>query len=513
MPDNPFIINLLGAIGAVVITILSAIVFLEIERIRQLRFEVKGLNKSLEEMDEQARLIIRTDMELNKTQEELDKKITGLYALQKLVRAISMTLEEPQIFKKINTACLKDIGFEKAIGFLYNEKEIKFISYLNIGYTVDEVNAITPFVESNKDFYINLIKTKETFSSLSDIKEFSTKEMINRLFKVSAFIISPFLPQEGNKGFLFVGTEEKDVLINQGDEELIVILASQLSRSLENARLFEKTWGAQQELEKKVLERTQELAQTIEEVKKISRRKTDFVSSVSHELRTPLTSIKGYAAILLAGKLGEVPLAVWERLEKINRHSDELVHMVNDMLDISRIESGREIMKFETQDLKILVEKVADLLLVQLKDKQIELNVDISDNTKEVFVDVNQIERVFINIVGNAIKFTPSGGKIFIFAFKLNRQIQVDITDTGSGIPEEALEAIFEEFYRVDNPINQQVKGTGLGLALVKHIVEAHSGKIWAKSKVGFGSTFSFTLPGYEEREGVILNGNMTKFK
>ncbi len=495
LSGNFFTIKFLGAAGASIIIFLSAAVFLMRGRIKQLRLELKSLNKSLEEMDEQARLIIRTDMELNKTQEELDKRITGLYALQRLVRGISTTLQELQVFKKINIAYLKDIGFEKAVGFLYNEKEAKFIPYLNIGYTINEVNAIMPFVESSKDFYLNLIKNKETFSSLSNTKEFSIKEMISRLFKVNAFIISVLVPQEGSSGFLFVGTEDKDVLISQGDEELIIILANQLSQSLENARLFEKTWNAQQELEKKVLERTHELAKTVEEVKKISRRKTDFVSSVSHELRTPLTSIKGYAAILLAGKLGEVPPGVRERLEKINRHSDELVHMVNDMLDISRIESGREIMKFETQGLKTLVEKTADLLSVQLKDKQIELNADISDNAKEVFVDANQIERVFINIVGNAIKFTPSGGKIFISAFRLNGQIQVDITDTGSGIPEEALEAIFEEFYRVDNSINQQVKGTGLGLALVKHIVEAHSGKIWVKSTLGIGSTFSFTLP------------------
>jgi two-component system phosphate regulon sensor histidine kinase PhoR len=117
------------------------------------------------------------------------------------------------------------------------------------------------------------------------------------------------------------------------------------------------------------------------------------------------------------------------------------------------------------------------------------------DDATSVFVDASQIKRVFINIIGNALKFTPPKGKITIGSHKTGKDIQIDISDTGCGIPEEAREAIFEEFYRVDNAINESVKGTGLGLALVKHIIEAHKGKIWVDSKVGVGSTFSFTLP------------------
>jgi two-component system phosphate regulon sensor histidine kinase PhoR len=112
----------------------------------------------------------------------------------------------------------------------------------------------------------------------------------------------------------------------------------------------------------------------------------------------------------------------------------------------------------------------------------------------EVLVDKDQIKRVFINLINNAVKYTPQG-KIRVELHKLEREIQIDISDTGCGIPEAALEKIFEEFYRVDSAMNQEIKGTGLGLSLVKNIIEAHKGKIWVKSKVGAGSTFSFTLP------------------
>ena len=307
-------------------------------------------------------------------------------------------------------------------------------------------------------------------------------------------MLSPILPKEGNKGFLFVGSSDAELIINEGDEELINILANQIGQALENARLFEKTWQAHQELEKRVEERTRELSVALEEVKRISQRKNDFVSNVSHELRTPLTSIKGYASILLSGKLGTIPQEVHKRLEKINKHSDELVSFVNDLLDIARIESGRITLKLAPLNLRSMVEEVADMLAVQMKEKQIAFSLEAEAALPEVAADYGQIKRVCINLINNAIKYTP-GGSITVRASHKNAGVQVDIIDTGCGIPEDAVNNLFVEFYRVDSTINQEVKGTGLGLAMVKQIIEAHKGKIWVKSKAGAGSTFSFTLP------------------
>lgn len=496
MPNSEYLINIISLVSLAIMTFLSIVVASKIERIKQLEAAVEQLKKSLDEMDEQAKLVVRTDIELNKTQEELDKKITGLYALQKLSRAISTTLEENQIFKIMEAVSLEDLGFEKACGLLWDEEGKKFVPHLNIGYTEDDMRAIKDYIDLNKQEYAELIRNGKAFSSISIPGGMATfGEMSNKVFKSDYFIVSPILPKEGNKGFLFVGTENPDVALTEGDEELITILSNQIGQALENARLFEKTWRAHQELEKKVEERTRQLTLALEEVNRISKRKTDFISAVSHELRTPLTSIKGYASILLAGKLGSIPKEVMERLEKINRHSDELTNLVNELLDISRIESGKIAMKLEPLDINAITEKVADLLSVQLKDRQLELSLDISRDAPAVLADRSQIERVFINLIGNALKYTPQGGRITVKANKRDSQVQVDISDTGCGIPKEAQESLFEEFYRVDNPINQQVKGTGLGLALVKHIIEAHGGRIWVFSKVGAGSTFSFVLP------------------
>ncbi len=470
----------------------------KIQRLKELGDKVAALNFSLEEMDEQAKLIMRTDMELNKAQEELDKKISGLDTLQKLSREISTTLEEKQIFKKINNQYVEELGFEKSLAFLWKTLEREFQPYLCLGYSPDELIKIKASINANKDYFLDLIKNGSTASSEFITEGALSKNKINQLFMVHSFIICPVLAQEGDQGFIFVGTQNVETPITKGDQEFISILANQIGQTLDNARLFEKTYKSQQELEIKVEERTHQLTQALEEVKKISKRKSDFISSVSHEIRTPLTSIKGYAAILLTNKLGALPEEIRSRLEKINRHSDELVHMVNDLLDISRIESGKVEIRKEALSLKAINDKVVDLFSEQLKTKNISFSSNIPDNCQEILADRGQIERVFINLVGNALKFTPQNGKININANRENKIIQIDVKDTGFGIPQDAQESIFEEFFRVENTINQEVKGTGLGLTLVKHIIEAHQGRIWVKSKVGEGSTFSFTLKASE---------------
>ena len=161
-----------------------------------------------------------------------------------------------------------------------------------------------------------------------------------------------------------------------------------------------------------------------------------------------------------------------------------------------RIESGRVEMKFESLNLKTMADGIADMFAPALKEKNIELIVDAPPDLPLVKADKSQAERILINLMGNAVKFTPAGGQISIKARPFERQmLQVSVNDNGIGIAENDLDKIFEEFYRVDNEVNAKVKGTGLGLALVKYIVEAHKGKLTVSSKLNNGSSFAFTLP------------------
>lgn len=484
---------LLGLANLFLVICLISTLIIKMGQIRELRERTRKLEKSLEEMDEQAKLIVRTDLELNKTQEELDKKVSGLYILQKISQAVSTTLQEEEIFKRIEKSYLEDLGFTKTIFLIFN-RDKKLVVKLSYGYPEESLEKIKKNLDEK---VLSSLMNKPQLISPAKNQESELRELIGSVFGISSFILSPLITKEGLCGLAFLGSESESSPITEGDEELVLILTNSVSQALENAKLFEETYRSHQELERKVEERTKELSYALEEIKKISRRKTDFVSAVSHELRTPLTSIKGYTSILLSERLGALPEEAKERLERMNRHCDELVGLVNNLLDLSRIETGKIKFEFIYQRLDLIISDTLELLSPQIKEKNIKIELNI-EREISVFVDQIQINRVFINIIGNALKFTPENGRITIEAKDKNNFIQIDISDTGIGISEKDLIFIFDEFYRVDNPINQKIKGAGLGLSLVKSIIEAHKGEAWVRSKLGEGSTFSFTLPKVE---------------
>jgi len=470
------------------------------DRIKKLQKSLRNLQRTYDELDNQAKLIIKTDLELHKTQGELDKKISGLYTLQKISRILSTTLDESEIFSKVSEEHLTELGFDKAISFLIDPNNLKSLNNynldikLNIGYDEEEIKEILQNSLVKETFQV-VIEKSEIISSLDQQIDRKKIDSFSEACKINSFVCAPLSVKEGTTGVLFLGSESAYSPLTLGDKEMVSILASQIGQSLENAKLFEETWRSHQQLETKVKQRTKELSEALEEIKIITKRKSDFVSAVSHELRTPLTSIKGYASLLSAGKLGEISAPVKERLEKINKHSDGLSKLINNILDISRIESGRVEMKIESIDLREVMDSLADMFAPQLKEKKIEFKQDLPENIRSVSADKDQLQRVFINLLGNALKFTPSGGKITVSAKKIDESIQIEVADTGTGIAEKNLDKLFEEFYREDNEINETVKGTGLGLSLAKYIVEALKGKIWVNSKLDQGTTFSFTLP------------------
>ncbi|HEC70026.1 MAG TPA: HAMP domain-containing histidine kinase, partial [Candidatus Omnitrophica bacterium] len=168
-------------------------------------------------------------------------------------------------------------------------------------------------------------------------------------------------------------------------------------------------------------------------------------------------------------------------------------NMINELLDIARIESGRSKIEIQKIELSEMIKRIADYFYPQLKGKNLQLILTLSSLFVEA--DKSLLERVFINLLSNAIKFTPQGKKIEIKCEKKDNYVEVSVRDEGIGIPQEDLENIFKEFYKIDNPLQKEVKGTGLGLSLVRNIIKAHRGEIWVESKAGEGSKFIFTLP------------------
>lgn len=449
------------------------------------------LKKAYDESDEQAKIIVRKDLELNRAQEELDKKINSLYTLHKLSKAISSTFDAEQLFSQIDKSFISELGFDKGLIALASKDSKEFTLAVAVGYPAQEQEKLKKTLSEKKI----LAKIKHPLLVNKSLLLDTTRKELLQIFNLSSFCVAPIVSQEAKLGLIMVSSDLPYARPTEGDLEILSILAGQIASSIENAKLYEELWQSHQALEQRVVQRTKELALANEKLKKIDKLKSEFVSAVSHELRTPLTSIKGYAAILMAGKLGAVPESVKERLEKVNKHSDSLVKLVNDLLDISRIESGKVEMKLEELNLKGAVDEVLDLMAPQMKEKRIQFDIEIPKEISACLADRTQLGRVLTNLLGNAIKFTPEKGKISVKAKEDKSFLQIDVQDSGIGISEEGLAKIFDEFYRADNAVNQKIKGTGLGLSLVKRIIEAHKGRIWVNSKLDKGTTFSFTLP------------------
>jgi len=241
----------------------------------------------------------------------------------------------------------------------------------------------------------------------------------------------------------------------------------------------------------------------ITELKEMDRMKTDLMSMVTHEIRTPLATVRGFAQILLKGGIPVEKSK--EFLEIINRQSNRLVSLVNDFLDISRIESGRQVITKGPLEIEKLVQNsIADLQPLA-GEKNIQLRyAPPAASIPEIFADRNLIEQALINLISNGIKYSPKGAWVEVSLTNENSHVRVDVKDNGLGIPKEALPRLFEKFYRVRCDDRKDIIGTGLGLSLVKQIVEVHGGSISVQSEHGAGSTFTFTVPaGSPAGEGV----------
>jgi signal transduction histidine kinase len=235
-----------------------------------------------------------------------------------------------------------------------------------------------------------------------------------------------------------------------------------------------------------------------QELKRVDEMKSEFVSVASHELRTPLTTIKNAVQLVLRGKAGEINENQTNFLALAEKNINRLTNILNDLLDLSKIEAGKMGMKFEELDLRVSIDFVLSSLKSQADGKSIHLEMEVAKDLPFVYGDREKVEQILTNLIGNATKFTPEGGKVVVSARlsdKVKNALGISVHDTGIGIPEDQLEKVFEKFHQVESPLHHSASGTGLGLAITKGLVEAHQGQIWVASELEKGSTFTFTLP------------------
>jgi signal transduction histidine kinase len=237
-----------------------------------------------------------------------------------------------------------------------------------------------------------------------------------------------------------------------------------------------------------------ELQRVYRELETASRHKSEFLANMSHELRTPLNAILGFSQVLQKKLFGELSEKQEEYVEDILSSGNHLLSLINDVLDLSKVEAGQIELEVAPFSLRDAVERGVVMVRERASRNGVALAAEVEPEVQVITGDERRIRQILFNLLSNAVKFTPSGGRIDVTAARVDGEIQVAVADTGPGIPPEDVDRIFEEFQQTEVGARQQ-EGTGLGLALSRRLVELHGGRIWVESEVGVGSRFVFTLP------------------
>lgn len=284
----------------------------------------------------------------------------------------------------------------------------------------------------------------------------------------------------------------------------------QLARAFDDMAESLQRLRVQRLQEEQLRRKNAELEEQNRRVSEVNRLKTEFVSLVSHELRTPLTSIAGYVALLSEGRVGAVAAEQREYLAIVEHNVDRLITLIDDLLDISRIEAGKVTLRRTTLALLPLIQAVASLLRPELDAKGQRLSLDLSPTLPPVMGDAERLTQILTNLISNAYKYTPAGGSISITARQEDDWVRLDVRDTGIGLSPDDQAQLFIPFFRAQHRATQAVVGTGLGLAITRLLVELHGGEIIVTSALGQGSTFSVTLPTGRDMQGTSRMSSST---
>jgi signal transduction histidine kinase len=408
---------------------------------------------------------------------ELAQSVGELRALGEVSQAVNSTLDFQEV---LNTIVTKAVQLsETDAGAIYDYDETKNEFGLRSTYGMDEslIAAIKERHIHIGDSGIGQAATQRAPLQIPDVLTQPPSAVLDVVVRAGfrALLFIPLLGAERIVGALVVRRKRPGEFSKQ-TIELLQTFAAQSVLAIQNARLF-------QEIEDK----SRQLAEA-------SQHKSQFLANMSHELRTPLNAILGYTELIVDSIYGDVPDKMRTVLERVQSNGKHLLGLINDVLDLSKIEAGQLILALGDYSLKNVVQTVFSAVEPLASEKKLAFKVEVPTNLPPGRGDERRLTQVLLNLVGNAIKFTDDG-EVAIKASNANGSFEVAVRDTGPGISEADRAKLFQEFQQADNSITKKKGGTGLGLAISKRIIEMHGGKIWVESVVGQGSTFSFTLP------------------
>jgi signal transduction histidine kinase len=397
-----------------------------------------------------------------------------------LLRKITKSINLDETLDSIVKSMPGVLRLDNCIILLLHGREIKSIKatehiekqFGKLRFNIDDLIATREAVDKKRPVVINDAKNNPHIS-----------QQLVKMFDSSAVMVLPLIARDRTLGVMWLSDSTVGRRFTELEVEEANLISGQAAIAIDNAMLFKQLSLANRQLE-----------ESYERLKSLDSVKMEFFALLSHELRTPLTTIKGYADLLEDGVLGPLNEEQQDKLAKISTGVDRLTKIVDNLADLSSIASKRYTMDIIPVSLGDLIGEAVRGIAFLAERKGISLSLDIPIDLPMVYVDRARIAQVVLNIINNAIKYTPSGGSITIRAKDERDHVLVAVHDTGIGIPKRDLENIFSGFYHAGYKLSYEYKGAGLGLALSKGIIESHGGRIWAESEVGKGSTFYFTL-------------------
>ena len=431
----------------------------------------------------------RLDMIFSKTS-ELARSLYQLNVMYDTSSQLAGTLDKEKLINIMKGGFERSISFAMCAVLLVSNEDIKLL--------ISSLHPVSTRLETALKLrmmlnYKNLFKDKKPpFEfDINSITVSKSSKHSDGTFDIKIVDYNTlFSPINTSDTFFGLAEVFRDEKFSQEDATCFQTLIKQVSLPLESANLYE------------------ELQNTNKKLEKLEQLKSEFISIVSHELRTPLTAIRNSLNIILSGKSGELPPAMTNFLNMATRNVSRLAGIINDLLDLSKIEAGKMEYRFGEFYVKTYLEDIYATFLASAQEKNIDFKIEINENLPALYGDLDRMEQVLSNLASNAIKFTAEQGKVMISAEKascdeikncgsrLNGEyIKISVKDTGIGIAQDDIPKVFDKFQQIESALVRKVGGTGLGLSIARQLVEAHHGCIWVDSEVGLGSNFSFLIP------------------
>ena len=458
--------------------------------------EVGQLTHSINQMAEglqQRELSISTYMTT------ITKQVRQLSTLHQTGAIITSTLEMQKLFSTMLDVLHENLGFHRMVLILKNEDNQEAVIVQVSGIPEEYVpmlqNQSFPIVPGTVDETLLIHGQPVLITDLRTIGDQLNPVIrsVADILGVTSCIGAPLISHQQVLGYL--GADKGGSSCTQEDLNLLLTIASHVAVAIDNARAYQDMEKLAQSLEERIKDRTADLQSANERLKELDRLKSAFVSIVSHELRTPMTSIKGLVENMMDGLTGSLNERQSFYLSRVKHNIERLTRMINDLLDLSRIEAGKMELQCSAVNVGSLGREVVELLQPLAKERQLTLRAEIIDTIPIIQADRDKLIQILTNLITNAIKFTEPAG---IVSVNIQREedgsVSTCVQDTGCGIPIEEQQTIFERFYRGQTS-DVKNRGAGLGLAITKSLVELQNGSIRVSSSPGKGSQFSFNIP------------------